>query len=107
MTSRKLLLQTTKWSTSSKIPDFQNGRKSSWRPFSYVLSKFKCLQLIYCWKRNFIRINIVFRTRVQKCTYFELLIEKRRDIFLKVVGFLLKICKTQKNDLTKLQQLFN
>ena len=40
---------------------------------------------------------------VQKCTYFELLIENRRDIFLKVVGFLLKIVNIRKNDLAKSQ----
>ena len=75
VTSRKFFAQTRKWSTSSKISDFQNGGKSPWHPFSYIGSKFKCLQLIYRWKGNFIRINIVLRTRVQKCTYFELLIE--------------------------------
>ena len=48
---------------------------------------------------------IVFITRIQKCTYFELLllIENQRDIFLKVVGFLLKIIKIRKNDLKKSQ----
>ena len=58
--------------------------------FSYVVSKFKCQQLIYRWKGSFIGINIVLRTRVQKLTYFELLIENRRDIFIKVVGFFVK-----------------
>ena len=28
-------------------------------PFSYVGSKFKCLQLMYYWKGSFIRTNIV------------------------------------------------
>ena len=37
------MMKTTKWSTSPKIPDFQNGWKSPWRSFSYVGSKFKCL----------------------------------------------------------------
>ena len=32
---------------------------------------------------------------------------RRRDMFLKVVAFLLKIVKIWKNDLTKWQQLFN
>ena len=51
--------------------------------------------------------NIVLRTRIQKCKYFELLIENRKDIFLKVVGFLLKIVNIRKNDLTKSELLFN
>ena len=93
MTSRKILVQTTKSSTSPKISDFQNGKKSPWRPVTYVESKFKCLQLIYRLKGNFIRINIVLITRAQIRTYFELLIETRRDMFLKVVAFLLKIVK--------------
>ena len=67
-----------------KCPNFQNGRKSSWLPFSYVGAKFKCLQLVYHSKGNFIRISIVLRTRFQSWTYFELLIENQRDIFLKV-----------------------
>ena len=57
MTFRKILVQTAKWSISPKITDLQNSGKSSWRPFSYVGSIFKCLQLIYSWKGNFIRIN--------------------------------------------------
>ena len=65
-------------------------------------SKFKCLQLIYCWKGNFPRINIVLRTRAQKWTYFELLIEKRRDIFLKVVGFFAKNSQDLKKLLNKI-----
>ena len=36
-----------------------------------------------------------------------LLIENRRDVFLKVVAFLLKVAEIWKNDLTKLQQLFS
>ena len=105
--SRKTLMQTTKQSTSPKIPDFQNGGNSPWHPFFYVGSKFKYLQLIYRSKGNFISINIVLRIRVQKCTYFELLIENRKDIFSKVVGFKLKIVNIPKNDLTKLELLFN
>ena len=107
ITSRKILVQTTQWSTSPKISDFQNDGKSPWCPFSYVGPKFKCLPLIYRWKGNFIRINIVIKTRIQKCTYFQLLTENRRDIFLKVVGFLLKIVNIRKNDITKPQLLFN
>ena len=83
------------------------GEKSPQRPFLHLRSKFQCLQPIYRWKGHFISINIAFKSRVQKSTYFELLIENQTDIFLKVVGFLLKIDKIQKNDLTKLQQLFN
>ena len=86
MNSRKILVQTTNWSTSPKIHDFQNARKSPWRPFSYVGFKFKCLQLTYRWKGNLIRINIALRARVQKWTCFELLIENRKDIFLQVLG---------------------
>ena len=52
-------------------------------------------------------LSRLIRTRVQKCTYFELLIENRRDMFLKVVGFLLKIVNIRKNNLKKSQQLFN
>ena len=107
ITSRKILVQTTQWSTSPKISDFQNDGKSPWCPFSYVGPKFKCLPLIYRWKGNIIRINIVRKTRIQKCTYFQLLTENRRDIFLKVVGFLLKIVNIRKNDITKPQLLFN
>ena len=55
---------------------------------------------MYRWNRNFIRINIVLRTRVQKWTYFELLIENWRDTFLKVVAFLLKFIKIWKSDLS-------
>ena len=42
-------------------------------------------------------------------TYFELFIENQRDMFLKVVAFLLKTTKISisKNNLTKSQQLFN
>ena len=50
MNCRKILVRTTKWSTSPKIPDFQNGGKSPLDPFLYVESKFKCLQLVYRWK---------------------------------------------------------
>ena len=50
-------------------------------------------------KGNFIRINTVLRTRVQKWTNFKLLMGSRRDMFLKVVAFLLKIVKIWKNDL--------
>ena len=101
------LSQATKRSTSPKFLDFQNGIKSPWYPFSYVGSKFKCLQLIYRWKGNFILSNILVRNRVQKWAYLELLTENQRDIFLKVVGFLLKIVKIQKNELRKSQQLFD
>ena len=93
MTSRKILVQTTKSSSGPKFPNFQNGAKSLRRPISYVGSKFKCLQLVYRCKGNSIRINIVLRTRVEEWTYFELLIENRRDIFLKVVGVFKKIVK--------------
>ena len=95
MTSRKILVLTVKWSTSSKIPDFRNGSKSPWFTFSYVGSKFKCLKLIYRWKRNFISINTVLRTRIQKWTCLELLIENRKDMFSKL-QVLLKIVKIEK-----------
>ena len=84
MTSRKILVQSAKWATSLKIPDFLNEGKTPWCPFLYVGSKFKCLQLIYLYKGNFVSINIVLRTSVQKWTYFELLVENRKDIFLKL-----------------------
>ena len=100
MNSRKILMQTSKWSTSSKITDFKSGGKSPIHPFSCVESKFKCLKLTYRWKGNFIRINIVLRAKFQKWTYFELLIENRKGTFLKVVGFLLKIVTICKNDLS-------
>ena len=93
MTSKKILVQSTKSTTDPKIHDFQNDGKSPWRPISYVGSKFKCLQLRYRCKRNFIRINIVLKTSAQKRAYFELLIENRNDMFLKAVAFLLKIFK--------------
>ena len=93
MTSRKIWVQTTKSSTSTKISDFQNGGKSPRRPVSYAGSKSKRLELIYRWKGNFIRINIVLGTRAQRRTYLEDLIENRKDMFLKVVAFLLKIAK--------------
>ena len=48
---------------------------------------------LYRSKGNVIRINIVLRTRVQKWAYFELLIENRKDMFLKGTVFLLKIVK--------------
>ena len=41
MSSGKILMQTTKWSTNLKIPDFQIGGKSKLQ-----------LQLIHHWKRN-------------------------------------------------------
>ena len=44
---------------------------------------------------------------IQNSTYFKLLIEKQRDMFLKVVCFLLTIVNIRKNDLTKSQLLFN
>ena len=77
-----------KRSTSPKIHDFKKSGKSPWCQFSYVGSKFKCLQLVYRWERNFIRINIALRTRVQEETYLELLIENRKGIFLQTAGFL-------------------
>ena len=46
-------------------------------------------------ERKFIRISIVLKTRFQNWTYFELLIEKQRDIFLKIGGFFLKNCQDQ------------
>ena len=70
MTSRKILVQTTKSSNSPKMPDFQNGGKSPCIAGKETLSG--------------------LRTRVQKWTYFELLIENRRGIFLKAVGFFVK-----------------
>ena len=57
-------------------------------------------------RRKFIRINIVLKTRVQKLTHFELLIENRKGIFLKL-QVLLKTVKMRRNDSTKSQQLFN
>ena len=42
-------------------------------------------------ERKFIMINNDLRAEVQKWTYFELWIENRKDIFLKVVNALLKI----------------
>ena len=57
-------------------------------------------------RRKFIRINIVLKTRVQKWTHFELLIENRKGIFLKL-QVLLKTVKMRRNDSTKSQQLFN
>lgn len=82
MTSRKILMQTTKSSTGPKIHNFQNSWKTPWCSISYVGSKFKCVQLIYRWKGNFIRINILLRTWVQKWTYFETVIENQKDMFL-------------------------
>ena len=84
MNFREILVETAKWSASSPILDFRNGGKSRWCPFSCAGSKFKCLQLIYCWKGNFIKIEIVLRARVQKWASFELLIEKRKGMFLKL-----------------------
>ena len=81
MPSRKILVQTTKWSTSPEIPDFQNGAKSPCCLFSYAGSKFKCLQIIYHWKGNFMRINIGLRTIVQKWTKN---LENQKKIFLKL-----------------------
>lgn len=72
MTSKKTWMQTTKWSTCSKIPDFQNGEKSPRNPnleSAKVGAKVKFLQFIYLWEKNVVKINIVFRTRVQKWTY--------------------------------------
>ena len=104
MNFRKILVQTAKWSISPKITDLQNSGKSSWRPFSYVGSIFKCLQLIYSWKGNFIRIN---KNQSPKMYVFQAIDKRRRNIFLKVVSFLLKIVKIRKNDLTRSQQLSN
>lgn len=72
MTSKKTWMQTTKWSTGSKIPDFQNGEKSPRNPnleSAKVGAKVKFLQFIYLWEKNVVKINIEFRTRVQKWTY--------------------------------------
>ena len=66
---------------------FSKWWESTMGLFSNVGSKFKCLRLIYGWKGTFIRINITLRTRFQNCKYFKLLIENRRDIFLKAVVF--------------------
>ena len=96
-------MQTTKWSTSPKIPDFQNGGKSPWRPFTYVASKFKCLQFIYHWKGNFIRINIVLKTRIQKRTYFELSIDRNLNgHILKSCRFFIENCQDMKKWLNKI-----
>ena len=79
MTSRKILVQTTKWSTSSKIPNFQNGEKLPWCLFSYVGSKFKCLQLMYRWKGN------CLKKWGSKLDMFRYSIERnQKDIFLKL-----------------------
>ena len=39
---------------------------------------------VYCWKGNFIRINIVLTIRVQKWACFEVLIENQKNLFLKM-----------------------
>ena len=46
--------------------------------------KFKCLQLIYCWKGNFIKINIVLRKNIN---IFRVIDKKPKGHILKVVGF--------------------
>ena len=74
--------------------------KSPWHPISYVRSKFKCLQLIWRWKWNFLRINIVFRTRVKKWTCFELLIENWH--VLKSCSFFVKNHQDMKKLLNKI-----
>ena len=68
---RNNLVETSKWSTSPKIPDFRNGGKSPWRLILYVGSNVYNLYIV----GNFIRIDIVLRTKIQEWTYFELLIE--------------------------------
>ena len=59
----------------------------------YTRSKIKYPQIIYRWKANLVRINIVLRTKIQKWICFEPLMKKQRNMFLKVVAFLLKIAK--------------
>ena len=101
MNSRKILMQTTKWSTSSKIANFYKWWKIT------ILLIFKCGDKIQMpanyisLERKFIMINNDLRAEVQKWTYFELWIENRKDIFLKVVNALLKIVTIWKSDLTK------
>ena len=72
MNCRKIFVQTTKWSASPKIPDFQNGGKSPLDPFLYVGSKFKCLQLVY---------------RLKGKDIFSAIYRKPEGIFLKSVDF--------------------
>ena len=91
------LVQTKKSSASPRISDFHNSGKSPWHPFSSVGSKFKYLRLLYWWKGNLIRINIVLRTRVKKSTYFELLIENGKYIW-----FCGKNCQDMKKWLNKI-----
>lgn len=82
-----------KWSTRPRFCDFQNGRKSLWCPFSYMGLKFKYLQLIYYWKRNFIKINIVLRKNIN---IFRVTDKKPKGHILKVVGFVKNRLYTKK-----------
>ena len=84
MTSRNILAQMAKWSTRPRFCDFQNGRKSLGCPFSYMGLKFKCLQIMYCWNGNFIRIDIVLRKNIN---IFRVIDKKPKGHILKVVGF--------------------
>ena len=65
--------------------DFQNGGKAPWTYFQMWGQNLNAYDLYIVGKEYFIRINIALRTRVQNCKYFKLLIENRRDIFLKAV----------------------
>ena len=73
MTSKTTWVKTTKWSTSSKILNFQDGEKPPHPSILKVGSKFKCLQFTYL----VVKITIVLRTRVQKWTYFEIFPNER------------------------------
>ena len=50
----------------------------------------------YYWNEIFIRINIILRTRVQKWTYFGLLIENRKDISKNCSFFFVQNCEDMK-----------
>ena len=55
------------------------------------------------WKGNFIKINIVLRTRVQKCTYFKLLIDiKLGRYILKSYRVFVKNCQYTEKQLNKI-----
>ena len=95
-------MQTIKSSTSPKILNFQNGGKcgaqfDTWGQYSNAYN-------LYIVVKEILLGLIALRARVQKWTYFELLRENRRDMFLKAFS---RNRQAMKNDLTKLQQLFN
>ena len=77
----------TKSSTSPKIPDFQNGGKSPWRSVLYLGSKLKSLQR---WNKNFLRFNILLRTRGQKMNIFLTIDRRPKGHFLKSCSFLVE-----------------